>query len=291
MRPEKHQRKASLVAIICVCGWLAFFNIFLPPPESLPATDGEVKLSGLIGSITLHNTLDRPFAFLSKPLNEDVQPKKQTLAAGECVGFSGNFHVEITLLPESLCLIYWLFPGERYVVRDIGDDGDRIFKMVHGDASAVSLAPHVPTPDFVIERILELTGVFSESVVYDLGCGDGRVLIRAAEKYGIEGVGVDIDPHLIKQARKAASAAGVASRVRFFTRDIFKTDLSKATLVYLYLFPDSLNLLRPYLEDNLKKGTMVACFSFAIPGWEEKLVAQHKIEGDFIIPKIIYIYR
>ncbi|MCJ7681964.1 MAG: methyltransferase domain-containing protein, partial [Candidatus Aminicenantes bacterium] len=193
--------------------------------------------------------------------------------------------MEITLLPESLCLIYWLFPGERYAVRDLGKDGVRIFKMVYGDASAVSLAPHVPTPDFVIERVLELTGVFSESVVYDLGCGDGCVLIRAAEKYRARGVGVDIDSNLIRQARKAATAAGVSSRVRFLIQDIFDTDLSDATLVYLYLYPDSLNLLRPYLEENLKKGTMVACFSFALPGWEEKLVAQHKIEGDFVVPK------
>lgn len=136
-----------------------------------------------------------------------------------------------------------------------------------------------------------MTGVDADSVIYDLGCGDGCVIIRAAEKYGARGIGVDIDPNLIRQARKAASAAGVSSRAKFYIKDIFDTDLSAATLVYLYLYPDSLKLLRPYLENKLKRGTMVACFSFALPGWEDKLQIQHEIEGDFIVPKIIYIYR
>lgn len=290
MRTRKKQREAALVAAVLVCGGLFFLNILLPP-DPVPDTAEDIKLSGLVGSITLFNTLNRPFSFVYKPLNEDVKPEKRILGAGVRAGFSGNHHVEITFLPESGHLSYWLFPGERYSVRDIGEDDVRIFKMVHGDASAVNLAPHVPTPDFVIEQMLEVTGVHSESVVYDLGCGDGCVLIRAAEKCGARGVGVDIDPDLIKQARKAAAAAGVSSRVRFLNQDIFDTDLSDATLVYLYLFPDSLNLLRPYLEDNLKKGTMVACFSFALSGWEDRLVDRHEITGDFFVPKTIYIYR
>jgi len=291
--PVKQQiGKTALFAALFLSGVLCYLNIIPAPSfESNPELDEYIQESSLIGSPTLQNTMDRPFSFLYKPLSEDVEPKKGTLGPGVKARFSGSRHMEITLFPESAPQIYWLFPGEFYIVKDLAEDGVRIYKMVHGDSSAVNLAPHVPTPDTVIDRVLDLIDVHSKSVIYDLGCGDGCVLIRAAEKFGAKGVGVDIDANLIKKARKNASTAGVSSKLKFLHQDIFKTDLSKATLVYLYLLPDSLKLLRPYLEKNLKRETTVVCFHFSFPGWEKRLVAKHEIKEDFNIPKLIYIYR
>src|SRR3954453_10244168 len=114
-------------------------------------------------------------------------------------------------------------------------------------ALAPSLAPHpaaqapaagkepdviyVPTPQPVVEAMLELARVQATDVVYDLGSGDGRIVITAAKKYGAHGVGFEIDPALVKQARQNAAAAGVGNRVRFVTQDLFTADLSKATVV------------------------------------------------------------
>jgi len=252
------------------------------------------SVTGRLGAITLKNTLTEPVLFLYKPLHEGTIPTRSWLQPGATRGFKGNVHIEIKLLSEELSLRYWLFPGERYVVKDVGLKGHkdlRIFKMVRGDPSAVDLAPHVPTPEAVIDRVLELSGVSADSVLFDLGCGDGCVLIRAAEKFGARCVGVDINPRLIRLARKSAAAVGVSSRVTFLHQDIFDTDISSATIVYLYLYPDSLKLLRPYLENNLKIGTTVVSFGYHFPGWEEKRLARIEIEGEFLIPKILHIYR
>jgi SAM-dependent methyltransferase len=127
---------------------------------------------------------------------------------------------------------------------------------------------YVPTPQPVVEAMLELAQVTRGDVVYDLGSGDGRIVIAAAKKYGATGVGVEIDPALVKKARESAAAAGVSNRVRFVTGDLFTADLSKASVVTLYLLQSLNERLRPKLVRQLKPGTRIVSHVFNMgPEW------------------------
>ena len=128
--------------------------------------------------------------------------------------------------------------------------------------------PFVPTPDAVVEGMLKLAGVQNSDTVYDLGCGDGRIVITAAKKYGARGVGIEIDPALVKKAKDNAAAAGVSSRVRFVTQDLFTSDISEATVVTLYLLQSINERLRPKLVRELKPGTRIVSHMFNMgPEW------------------------
>jgi ubiquinone/menaquinone biosynthesis C-methylase UbiE len=128
--------------------------------------------------------------------------------------------------------------------------------------------PYVPTPDKVVERMLEIAQVGPNDVVYDLGSGDGRIVIAAARKHGARGVGIDIDPDRIREARDNARSAGVSERVEFREGDLFKANLSEATVVTLYLL-SSVNLqLRPKLLSELKPGTRIVSHAFDMGDWK-----------------------
>jgi cyclopropane fatty-acyl-phospholipid synthase-like methyltransferase len=127
---------------------------------------------------------------------------------------------------------------------------------------------YVPTPQPVVDAMLELAKVKRSDVVYDLGSGDGRIVITAAKKYGASGVGFEIDPALVKKARANAAAAGVSSRVRFVTQDLFTADLSRASVVTLYLLQSINERLRPKLVRQLKPGARIVSHVFNMgPEW------------------------
>ncbi len=126
----------------------------------------------------------------------------------------------------------------------------------------------VPTPQIVVMEMLKMAGVTKDDVVYDLGCGDGRIVITAAKEFGARGVGVDIDPYLIKVCNENARKAGVTDRVKFLEQDLFQTDISEATVVTLYLL-EELNLkLRPKLLNELKPGTRIISHDFDMGDWK-----------------------
>ena len=122
--------------------------------------------------------------------------------------------------------------------------------------------PYVPTPQRVVEAMLKMANVTSADVVYDLGCGDGRIPITAAQKYGARGVGIDIDPRRIADANENAKAAGVTGRVKFLVKDLFTSDFSEATVVTLYLLPSVNEKLLPKLQKELKPGTRIVSHAF-----------------------------
>ena len=139
-------------------------------------------------------------------------------------------------------------------------------------AQSRSLAPYVATPDDVVERMLRLAGVGPRDVVYDLGCGDGRIVIAAAQRFGARGVGVDLDANLINQAEANARAAGVERRVKFLVQDALTVDVSDATVVTLYLLSASNVKLRPRLTRQLRRGARIVSHSFAMGEWEPDVV-------------------
>ncbi len=128
--------------------------------------------------------------------------------------------------------------------------------------------PYVPTVDEVVAEMLRLGEVDRNDFVIDLGSGDGRIPITAAKKYGARGYGVDIDPNRVREARENAKKAGVEDRVRFEQGDLFNADISKATVVTLYLLP-SVNLrLRPRLLAQLRPGTKVVSHNYDMGDWK-----------------------
>lgn len=153
-----------------------------------------------------------------------------------------------------------------------------------------SLAPYVPTPQDVVERMLALAGVTAADVVYDLGCGDGRIPITAALKYGARGVGVDIDPQRIEESKANARAAGVEHRVEFRLQDAMTVDVSKATVVTLYLLSSSNEQLRPILTRQLKPGARIVSHAFSMgPSWPADRIEQFtSAQGDRVT---LYLWK
>jgi ubiquinone/menaquinone biosynthesis C-methylase UbiE len=127
-----------------------------------------------------------------------------------------------------------------------------------------NLAPFIPTPEDVVDRMLTLAKVTREDVVFDLGCGDGRIPIAAAKKYGAKGVGFDIDSSLIELAKSNAKTAGVETLVDFRVQNVLNADLSRATVVTLYLLSSSNQRLRPLLQQQLKPGARIVSHAFSM---------------------------
>jgi SAM-dependent methyltransferase len=136
--------------------------------------------------------------------------------------------------------------------------------------------PDVRTPPEVVIEILRLAGVGPDDVVYDLGSGDGRIVIAAARDFGARGVGIELDPDLVAESVRTARRAGVAERTRFLLQNIFEADISEATVVTLYLWPD-LNLrLRPKLLSQLEPGSRIVSHDFPIGDWQPAHVVNFK---------------
>jgi cyclopropane fatty-acyl-phospholipid synthase-like methyltransferase len=121
---------------------------------------------------------------------------------------------------------------------------------------------YLPTPQAVVDAMLKMADVTDKDVVYDLGCGDGRIPITAAQKYGARGVGIDIDPKRIEEANENAKTAGVTDKVKFLNQDLFTSDFKDATVVTLYLLPSLNEKLMPKLQAELKPGTRIVSHAF-----------------------------
>jgi len=128
--------------------------------------------------------------------------------------------------------------------------------------------PYVPTPPVVVEEMLRLANVGPADFVIDLGSGDGRILIAAAEKFGARGIGVDLDPDRIEESVYGAQLAGVSDRVAFEQQDLFKFDISRATVVTMYLLPSVNSKLRPRLLKELRPGTRIVSHDFDLGDWQ-----------------------
>lgn len=127
---------------------------------------------------------------------------------------------------------------------------------------------YVPTPEEVVEAMLQVAKVTKNDVIYDLGCGDGRIPVTAAKKYGARGVGIDIDPQRIKEANENVQKNGVGDKVKILHADLFETDLSEATVVTLYLLPSLNQKLMPKLKRELKPGTRIVSHAFDMGDWK-----------------------
>lgn len=160
-----------------------------------------------------------------------------------------------------------------------------------GKKAPEKLAPFVPSSETVVERMLKLAEVKPGDVVYDLGSGDGRILIMAAQKFGAHAIGVELNNELHKEAAERIRQLKLEDRVRVIHGDLMQVDLSPATVVTLYLLTSANEKLKPRLEKYLRKGARIVSHDFEVPGWRaEKVENIGEDQGDFH-QHTLYLYR
>jgi SAM-dependent methyltransferase len=160
--------------------------------------------------------------------------------------------------------------------------------LAQKQAGPAFLAPYVPTPQEVVDRMLQLARVGKDDVVYDLGCGDGRIPITAATTYGARGVGVDIDPQRVAEATANVRQAGVSHLVTIKQQDAMATDLTDATVVTLYLLSSSNLKLRPILTRQLKPRVRIVSHAFSMGDWQPDKVETFMDRSNS--PRTLYLW-
>jgi 16S rRNA G966 N2-methylase RsmD len=241
--------------------------------------------------VTLRNMTREVVFYTIAPINSRSKKEAVHLGAGVIHGIPTEVALDIDFQSNAGSLSYELSPGKSYSFRYDEDNFLGLYEGSHGRTDAEDLAPFVPTPMIVVEKMLRMAAVDKTDVLYDLGSGDGRIVIAAAKKYGARAVGIELDPELIKQAREAAKKAGVEHLVEFRMEDATKSDFSDATVVTLYLLPESNELLRPRLEKQLKPGAYVVSHNYSILGWEKKEIDVVKMKTEDGELHEIYLYR
>ena len=168
-----------------------------------------------------------------------------------------------------------------------------LMMVVCSAAGAEDTIPFVPSPMHVVQKMLEVAEIKNGDILYDMGSGDGRVVIEAAKKYGIRGVGVDLNPELVAKARENAAKEGVSNLVEFRAQDGLTVDISEATVVTLYMFKWFNNALRPKLQ-QLKPGSRVIAHDFDIDDWQPSRIETVKSPedgSDYAESRTLYIWK
>jgi SAM-dependent methyltransferase len=265
-----------------------------------PSEDSKVDLSADLAAftlapqkkeITIRNMTDELVTYILKPLGSDKNSVEKTLVPQDIDRLSGGIEMAIVFHRNGKKILYWLNTGKPYTFRHDENDELELYDGSHGRRDTEDLAPFVSTPMIIVEKMLEMARVDKNDIVFDLGCGDGRIVITAAKKHGARGVGIDIDSRRIEESTAGAREAGVEHLVEFRLEDAMKADISKATVVTLYLLTKSNELLRPVLEKNLKAGVFVVSHNYSIPGWELKEVDFFTILDAQGEEHYIYLYQ
>jgi precorrin-6B methylase 2 len=158
--------------------------------------------------------------------------------------------------------------GSKYIVISIGAVLVLFGALTYSTRDiAPDLAPFYPTPMIVVDKMLEMAAIESDDVVYDLGCGDGRIVIAAADRFGARGVGVEYDPDVAQRAIDNVRNSGLEDQVEIIVGDAMKVDVKAATVVTLYLLPESNLKLKPILEASLAPGSRVISHDWDMEGW------------------------
>ena len=241
--------------------------------------------------ITIRNVTNKSVTYSIKKMYVATEQVEHAIEPGEVDRYSSDGEMEIFFDREEETVSYTLDPGKAYSFRYDEDVELDLFEGSHGRTDAVDLAPYVPTPMPVVEKMLEMAAVNAESMIFDLGCGDGRIIITAAKIYGARGVGIDIDPQRIRECFAGAEAAQVEDLVEFRNSDVMKANFRAATVVAIYLLPESNDLLRPLFDDQLKEGTLVVTHNYPVTGWEDKEVDYVEVEDEEGEEHLIYLYK
>jgi hypothetical protein len=174
----------------------------------------------------------------------------------------------------SLCLVFFANAADLEPVKNAG--------------------PYVPSPQSVVSDMLRYADVGPGDFLIDLGSGDGRIVLTAAKVFGARGFGVEIKEELVKRANEAAHREGLADRVKFIKQDLFKTDISQASVITMYLLPDTVNLLKDKFLSELRPGTRIVSHDYPLTGWiPEKywqMDLEDKVQISGVTTTLIYLY-
>jgi len=261
---------------------------------STPAPQNDKEKASLgVGphEITIRNVTKKPVVYTLRAYGSEAKPVERTLAPDEIDRYPSPQIVIVSYLKYGREITYSLYSGKPYSFRPDRAGNIDIWVGAHGREDAVDLAPYVPTPPEVLVKMCELGKVTKDSVVYDIGCGDGRIVIYAAKAYGARGVGIDIEPERIRESKANAKAAQVEKLIKFKQADATKVDISEATVVTMYLLPESNEMLRPKLEKELKPGVLVVTHNYMIPGWETKEVTSEVVKDAEGTEHTVFLYR
>ncbi len=239
---------------------------------------------------TIRNVTDKTIVYKIYPVRRPQDLKTHEIAPNAIDRYPTEEALVIEFVTGTREVVYSLDPGDPYSFRYDKGDEIELFLGSHGRADAVDLAPWVPSPDAVVDEMLRLGNVGRGDVLYDIGCGDGRIVITAARKFGARGVGIDIDPKMVAESEANAKSARVTGLVKFIAMDATKADVSEATVVTMYLLPESNALMRPILEKQLKPGARVVTHNYAIPGWETKEVQSVSLKDETGVDHTVYLY-
>jgi SAM-dependent methyltransferase len=279
-------RAAALVSMIFALALSACSRRQAEAPPAPAQTAASLSLK----QTTLRNVTDDPITYRIYPAGKPELAESRKIAPKAVDRFPTAASLEIEFSTGQKDALYSLDPGSPYSFRY--DEGETIdlFLGSHGRSDAADLAPWVPTPQPVVDRMLELASVSGKDVLYDIGCGDGRIVITAARRYGARGVGIDIDQAMVDESDRNARSAGVERQVKFICMDATKADISEATVVSLYLLPESNALIRPLLDAQLRPKSRVVCHNYSIPGWEEKLTQTETVKDENGEDHYVYLY-
>lgn len=241
--------------------------------------------------ITIRNVTDGPITYKIKPSDNSEELQKKTIQAGEVHHYPTREDMHVFFPRDNLWIRYTLEKGKPFSFRYDENNELELYIGSHGREDAVDLAPYVPTPLGVVEAMLEMAEVNSQDVVFDIGCGDGRIVIMAAKRFGARGVGIELNPERLKEARRNARLAGVESLIEFRQEDATQSDYSEATVVTMYLLPESNELLRPILEEQLQEGSRVISHNYDIMGWKDREIGYKLVESWDGEEHTLYLYK
>jgi hypothetical protein len=240
---------------------------------------------------TLRNVTKKPIEYTIMPGPGALVRRTRTLAVGAVDKLATDLPVEISFDSGRRTTTYLVHPGKPYSFRYDETNVIRVYPGSHGREDAADLAPFVPTPPEVVARMIEIAAVGPGDIVYDLGCGDGRMVIAAAKSRGSRGVGIELDPALLEKCRAAADEEGVGRLVRFLRMDATKARLTEATVLLLYLLPESLETLAPVFERDLGPGVRIVSHDYKIPGWDGRIVRTEVMPGENARDHRVILYR
>ncbi|MBM2806541.1 MAG: Class SAM-dependent methyltransferase [Deltaproteobacteria bacterium] len=172
--------------------------------------------------------------------------------------------------------------------------GGSIVLAAQARAQELSKLPYVPTPQIVVDEMLKMANVTAKDFVVDLGSGDGRMILTAAKTFKASGLGVDIDSKLVGLSNQAAKSQGLDERAKFIEQDMFKADISKASVITLYVLPDFMEKLRPKLLKELKPGTRIVAHDYYMSGWfpdrQAVLTVPEKVDANGTDKAYLYLW-
>lgn len=279
---------AAFIVVVLAAIFLAQ-NAYQTQPLTKIFSDSE-NFSPTQKDITIRNVTDEAIHYKIMPYDARENPTEKDLAPDGVHRYDSSINLTIFFKQGEAEVWRILSPQRPYSFRYNNDGSIELWPGSHGQSDAEDLAPYVATPLPVVEKMLELAQVGQDDLIYDIGCGDGRIVITAAVTYGARGVGIDIDPEKVKASRSNARKAGVHKQVKFLLGDATKMDISEATVVTLYLLPESNALLEPKLEQELKNGTRVVSHNYSMPGWKDRESAFAEIKDDAGKEHSIYVY-